>query len=139
MIGGGLVQDGMTVQVEAMPNENWVFNGWFENDVKVSSAPQYLFPITTDRNLIADMTYNPYVLGKDWWLTGDVLPVSASWQDITFGGGKFWGIAYGGRYGAYSEDGFTWTQFDTGSARNYTSITYIEGTGQLLLTVASSQ
>ena len=58
VIGAGTYKNGKTVTLEAIPNQNCTFSGWWENDVKVSSYSVYTFEISSDRNFVAKFEIN---------------------------------------------------------------------------------
>jgi len=57
--GGGIYQEGETCTVIASPNEHYAFESWTENEQVVSSVRDYTFPVSSDRNLVANFTYIP--------------------------------------------------------------------------------
>jgi uncharacterized repeat protein (TIGR02543 family) len=57
--GGGLFEQGTTVTVTAVPNAGYTFDNWTENEVVVSTSPNYQFVIIGDRTLVANYTLIP--------------------------------------------------------------------------------
>jgi len=55
--GGGTVNAGSSVTVRATPNSNYSFNGWYENNSRVSTAGVYTFVANANRALEARFTY----------------------------------------------------------------------------------
>ena len=51
--GGGTFQQGNTATVTASPNAGWVFTGWFENGIRVSTDFMWSFAVTANRALEA--------------------------------------------------------------------------------------
>lgn len=66
-IGGGVVQEGMSVQVSVGVNERYKFRGWLENDSPISKNKDYVFKVDEDRTLVAEVIYQPFVSGEIWW------------------------------------------------------------------------
>ncbi len=52
--GDGQYFQGETVTVTATPNFRFVFKNWTENNIIVSTSPQYTFTIESNRNLVAN-------------------------------------------------------------------------------------
>ena len=106
--GGGMVSDGMTITIEAEPDEenNFIFEGWKESGAIICEELQYTFPVSSDRSLVAEFLEVQYILGADWWET--TLPLSGDWRSITYGDGKFVAVALNNK-AAYSIDGIAWT------------------------------
>ena len=52
--GAGIYTHGDNVTLTAMPNENYKFVNWTENDVFVSEEQTYVFEISSDRNIVAN-------------------------------------------------------------------------------------
>ncbi|MCL2343832.1 MAG: S-layer homology domain-containing protein, partial [Firmicutes bacterium] len=71
--GGGKFNAGASVTLTAVPRNGDVFDGWYENRVKVSGAGAvYTFTAAADRALEARFAYkNPYsdVSASDWFYT----------------------------------------------------------------------
>ena len=75
----------------------------------------------------------PSPQGVTW--TQRTLPVSASWQSVTYGNGLFVAVAYSSSIAATSPDGITWTQRTLPTSPNWRSVTYGNG---LFVAVASA-
>lgn len=56
VIPGGTLDLGASVTLWAEPNSGWTFDGWFENDTRVSSNALWTFTATADRTLQARFT-----------------------------------------------------------------------------------
>ena len=54
--GGGTVASGTSVTLRATPNNNFVFDGWFEGNTRVSTANPWTFNATANRTLQARFT-----------------------------------------------------------------------------------
>ena len=55
--GSGKYDAGANVTLTAAPNYNYIFDGWYENNVKITSAGMtYIFTATADRSLQARFT-----------------------------------------------------------------------------------
>jgi uncharacterized repeat protein (TIGR02543 family) len=52
--GAGIYDAGVTVKVEAVPNEGYTFVNWTEDDLEVSQAPCHSFVMTANKNLTAN-------------------------------------------------------------------------------------
>ncbi len=52
--GGGEFNCGSSCTVTANPNNGYVFRYWLEEGEVVSTEAEYTFPVTTDRNLVAE-------------------------------------------------------------------------------------
>jgi len=54
--GAGVYSAGATVTMNAVPAKNWLFRGWFENDLRItdSSKTTLTFAANSSRNLVAD-------------------------------------------------------------------------------------
>lgn len=57
--GGGDYLEGVTCSLTATANNNYIFANWTENGNVVSNYPNYSFPVTCNRNLIANFQYQP--------------------------------------------------------------------------------
>ncbi len=66
--GGGTYELNADVTVEATPNENWGFAGWYEDSSIVSSNTTFTFSATEDRDFVAHF--------KSILLTIDSTPIS---------------------------------------------------------------
>lgn len=54
--GGGAFPSGTEVTLAAVPNPGYVFAGWTENGVQVSTWPTYRFQVNRDRTLVANFS-----------------------------------------------------------------------------------
>ena len=62
--GAGTYEQGQTCTLTAIPNEDYAFVSWTENDEAVSTEASYSFTVTGDRNLVANFSnfrYNVWV------------------------------------------------------------------------------
>jgi len=59
LTGGGFHEQNATVTVTAIVNEGYVFKGWMENGIQVSTNSNYTFTADTDRTLIAVFEERP--------------------------------------------------------------------------------
>ena len=125
--GGGVASEGMIITVNAAPNEagNYDFDSWKEGDAVVSQLPEFTFPVSGNRDLLAVFQYCIYVAGVDWWRA--TLPASAAWYGTAYGNGKFVAVAYGSDTAAYSEDGITWKSTTLPASANWRRVTYGNG------------
>jgi hypothetical protein len=57
--GDGRFVAGSFVTVTAEANEGYTFTNWTENGIELSTATNYSFTLTTNRNLVANFTVNP--------------------------------------------------------------------------------
>ena len=83
--GGGTYNHGQNCTLSAMPNEGYNFVNWTENGNAVSASAEYTFPVTANRNLVANfdlkdvtikVTVNPAEGGR---VSGDgVFPYGTS-------------------------------------------------------------
>ena len=89
--GAGNYLHGDEVTLTAIPNVGYRFVNWTENDIVVSSALEYLFTITSERNLVANFTLLDYdvtatvspensgtVTGAGNYLHGDEVTLTAT-------------------------------------------------------------
>ncbi len=51
--GGGVFEETTEITVEAYPEEAWKFVGWYLEDDKISSDPEYSFIVDGDKTLVA--------------------------------------------------------------------------------------
>src|SRR5690625_7873136 len=58
IVGNGTYLQGETVSLEAIANPNYIFENWTENDEIVSENEVYEFEINSNRNLVANFTYD---------------------------------------------------------------------------------
>lgn len=85
--GAGVYEEGDTVTLNAVPDSNYNFDGWYEGETKVSSLPGYTFTATRD------MTLTPVFVamqqgylevttvgGGTVTLNGDAVPLSANYK-----------------------------------------------------------
>lgn len=56
--GDGSYIYGETVNVKVTPNEDFKFNGWFEDGMFVSSSSSYYFIVKNDRHFVAHLSHN---------------------------------------------------------------------------------
>lgn len=56
--GGGTFNVNDTVNLTAVPNSSYHFDGWYESGVKVSSETSYSFTVTANRTIQARFTYS---------------------------------------------------------------------------------
>lgn len=101
--GGGIASDGMTLTVNAEPNNSYKFNGWKENGIDVTSDNMYIFRVINDRALIASFDKIIWPI----WTSGN--HISGNYRGITYGGGRF--VVYNSdfSFSAFSLDGKNWT------------------------------
>lgn len=72
IVGAGDYIQGTECTLYALPNDNYTFLYWTENDEEVSSDATYYFTVTTDRNLVAHFVLNNQTinLNSGWtWLS----------------------------------------------------------------------
>jgi hypothetical protein len=60
--GAGSYTSGASVTINATPSIGFTFVNWTENGAQVSTSPTYVFPITSNRTLIANFAINKYTL-----------------------------------------------------------------------------
>ena len=125
--GGGMVSDGMTITIEAQPDEenNFIFEGWKESGAIICEELQYTFPVSADRSLTAEFSEAQYILGVDWWET--TLPLSKYWTSVAYGNGRFVAVADNSNSTAYSIDGVTWMEATLPLFVTWTSVAYGNG------------
>ena len=58
--GGTFVQDSITT-IHATPNSGWVFDGWYENNQRVSTNPVWSITVDSDRVLQARFSQTPQI------------------------------------------------------------------------------
>ena len=56
--GGGTYQQGQSCTVTATANSGYTFTNWTENGNTVSTEASYTFTVNSDRDLVANFTYN---------------------------------------------------------------------------------
>ena len=56
--GGGTYQQGQSCTVSATANNGYTFTNWTENGTQVSTSANYTFTVNSNRNLVANFTYN---------------------------------------------------------------------------------
>jgi hypothetical protein len=54
--GGGVYNRNTTVMLQAVPNSGWAFDGWFDNNIRVSTSATWSFTATANRVLEARFT-----------------------------------------------------------------------------------
>ena len=72
IVGAGDYIQGTECTLYALPNDNYTFLYWTENEEEVSSDANYSFTVTTDRNLVAHFALNNQTisLNSGWtWLS----------------------------------------------------------------------
>ena len=92
-------------------------NGRFVTVANISANSSY----STDGITWTQGTVQP--ISPTRYFYKGIMPVSAYWQDITFGNGKFMAIATGA-YSAVSIDGANWTFVSLPNAKNWQSVAY---------------
>ena len=60
--GAGEYDHGANVTLSASANEGYTFVNWTENNVEVSTSPNYSFTATADRTLVANFSLNSYTI-----------------------------------------------------------------------------
>ena len=91
-------------------------------DVENSVIPERVYPfVAITSNINAAYSTD----GITW--TRTTLPVSASWQSITHGDGKFVAVASATSTAAYSTDGITWTETTLPANASWYSVTHGDG------------
>lgn len=60
--GAGVYSQGSTCELNAIPNDGYVFDHWSENDAVVSTKSSYSFTVKNERNLVAN--FSKIVMGK---------------------------------------------------------------------------
>lgn len=111
--GGGTFNYGSTINVNATANANWFFTSWSENGNTISSNPDYSFPLTSNRNLIANFTQQT----NQYTVTATANPINGGY---TTGGGTY----NGGTQvivNAVANSGWTfvnWTEFGSQISTN---------------------
>jgi len=79
--GGGTYNADATVALTATPDSNYTFDGWYENNVRLSDAgPSYIFTATADRTLEARFIYSGVGLTDAQAVAAD--KASLSWDSI---------------------------------------------------------
>ncbi len=94
--GGGIYINGFPATVRAEPETGYYFEGWFEDETKVSGGAEYTFTVTADRDLVArfeavavtGVTLNKNTLalyeGASETLTAAVSPENAANKNVTW-------------------------------------------------------
>lgn len=77
--GAGLVQEGQDVTIVATPKDGYLFVGWLENGLVVSSTASYTFEVESDRTLVAQFAKA---------FTIDLQANNSDWG-MVYGAGKF--------------------------------------------------
>jgi len=88
--GGGVYRQGERVTLTATPDRGFTFDGWFENNVRVSNNPTYNFTAQTNRTLEARFSEERFrvlinvtagqgghVTGGGWYEQGDWVRLEA--------------------------------------------------------------
>lgn len=57
VLGGGTYMAGINCRLIALPNSNYIFLNWTENDVVISNDSEYDFVVDGNRNLVAHFYY----------------------------------------------------------------------------------
>ncbi|MCL2054474.1 MAG: InlB B-repeat-containing protein [Oscillospiraceae bacterium] len=84
--GSGTFDHGATVTLTATPNNGYTFDGWYENDTKITAAnATYSFTATENRTLQARFTASVYTITYN--LDGGTQEVGDDWNSYTFGTG----------------------------------------------------
>ena len=73
-MGNGLFEIGSMAAVTAQPNEDYVFVGWLENGVQVSTDNPYRFVVETSRNLVAVFERKYFTINASASLGGTITP-----------------------------------------------------------------
>ena len=94
-------------------------------------ATQTLFGGKATTSTTVDAT-----LLADSWVGRLSLPVSAYWESVTFGNGRFVAVAEDSDVAAYSDDGINWNQTTLPNSADWTSVTY--GNGKFVAVALSS-
>ena len=55
VIGDGVYEEGETVTLSVVPNDDYIFESWTENGVVVSTEPTFSFVAMEDRNFVANL------------------------------------------------------------------------------------
>ena len=81
--GGGTVNEGESVTLTAMADNGYTFDGWYENNVKVSGTAVYTFTATANRTLEARFKvsefYQSFIEDEvQIWADAGVIPVDAT-------------------------------------------------------------
>ncbi len=72
--GTGSYNYGETANLTAVPNDNFVFIDWTENDLQVSTDPNYSFAVTSDRKLCANFNRSVSIDAKEKNITFNIYP-----------------------------------------------------------------
>lgn len=117
VIGGGIYQDQAVSSVTATPTTGYVFNGWYENDVLVSSASTYSFTANADRNLVAKF--------GNTTINYDLSVSPSTYTFVATGGSKSFTVVCNKTTKSYVED--VLVNNTTQASTEYT--TYVTGAG----------
>lgn len=113
--GGGICSKGMTITVNAIPNEGKDFSEWTEDNTIVSTEPKYTFSVNQNRNLIANFLENSLTAGVVWNKSENVSPTkNYQFYDVAYGNGIFVMTSKKNFY--TSTDGITWEEHDSPDA-----------------------
>lgn len=105
--GGGMASNGMTVTVNAIPNEGNDFGEWAENDVTVSTDKKYTFSLNENRNLKAKFLQNSKTAGTVWYKSPQISEGDyANFTSVGYGGGNY--VMFSTKEVYTSSDGVTW-------------------------------
>ena len=85
--GGTLAAPGSSVTVSAVPNDGYLFDGWYDGEKKVSEKAAYTFTVTDDITLTAHFTKKPVIVPPDPPVKnpdqGDITPPASTPQQPT--------------------------------------------------------
>lgn len=118
----------MTIIISAEADEanNFLFDGWKESGVVVSTENLYTFLVSADRNLVAAFTELQYIAGVDWWICPT--QISSPVTDVAYGDGKFIAIRFSTNKIFESNDGKNWVDRSVlPLSASWTSIAYGDG------------
>lgn len=124
------------ISVFAIPNEGYVLEGWYENDVLVSTDTEYSFVAKNDRSLVAK--FEKFVIKNPSTTTinyGDSIILHAG-IDGTLPAGTYieWTVSNGNFAYSVSEDGTTCTLSPSASGSTVFTATIYDSEGNELAT-----